>query len=196
MMALIGLTKALGMVNSALLTAGRGIGMVCMALMLAVILTQVFFRYVLGNALAWPDETSRFLMLWLTGLMAPTAFRRGGFVGIDMVMRLLPSRVTALVTLVLLGLSAVVLWVGVGIGWGEVTGFSGRFDTVSMNVPVSFDLSEWRKVPRSWSMASLAVGVTLLLAVNVELILRSVITLIGGGDRLPEIPDTITLGAE
>jgi len=33
--------------------------------MVIVILLQVFFRYVLNNALPWPDELARFLMLWM-----------------------------------------------------------------------------------------------------------------------------------
>ena len=49
------------------------------ALVLAI-LVQVVFRYGFNNALPWPDEAARFCMLWMTGLMAPTAFRRGGFV--------------------------------------------------------------------------------------------------------------------
>lgn len=193
---LVGLAQIAARINASLLAVGRALGMVCLAVMVVVILVQVFFRYFLGNALAWPDETSRFLMLWLTGLMAPTAFRRGGFVAITMLRDLLPRAVGAILTLVCLAVSALMLWVGMQIGWAEVTGFSGRFDTVSMNVPAAFDLSEWRKVPRSWMMASLATGVTLLFMVNVELILRTVIALFGGAERLPVIPETQNVGAE
>ncbi len=39
--------------------------------MVVCILIQVFFRYVLNNALPWPDEAARFLMLWMTGFIAP-----------------------------------------------------------------------------------------------------------------------------
>jgi hypothetical protein len=45
-------------------------------------------------------------------------------------------------------------------------------------------------------MASLATGVTLLIAVNIELILRSVVQLLGASDRLPVIADQVSLGAE
>ena len=77
-------------VNETVLRFGRAVGVVAIALMVIAILIQVFFRYVLGNALPWPDEAARFCMLWMTGLMAPTAFRRGGFVAIDMVPMMLP----------------------------------------------------------------------------------------------------------
>ena len=79
---LLAVLAPLSFVNEHLLRLVRGIGAVAMALMVVAILIQVFFRYVLNNALPWPDEAARFFMLWMTGLMAPTAFRRGGFVAI------------------------------------------------------------------------------------------------------------------
>ena len=87
--ALLGLTRALGALNATLLTLGRGLGAFCMAAMVVIILAQVFWRYVLNNALPWPEEAARFLMLWATGLMIGTAFRRGGFVSIELFVRLL-----------------------------------------------------------------------------------------------------------
>ena len=64
---------------------GRALSVFAIAVMVIVILTQVFFRYVLNNALPWPDEAARFMMLWLTGLMAPVAMRQGGMVAISSV---------------------------------------------------------------------------------------------------------------
>lgn len=193
---LVTLARALGAVNAALLALGRGLGIVCVAAMVIAILVQVWFRYVIGNALAWPDEAARFLMLWMTGLMAPTAYRRGGFVAIDMALLMLPRAVGAVVSLLLLLLSLGVLVVGFRIGWAEVMGFGGRFDLSAVRVPTSLDFSEWRKVPRAWMMASLSTGVTLLILVNVELILRGLVGLMGGADRLPPIPQADLVGAE
>ena len=76
--------NALAWANTLILRAGRLLAWMALALMVAVILTQVFCRYVLNNALPWPDEAARFLMLWMTGLMAPSAYRWGGFVSIGM----------------------------------------------------------------------------------------------------------------
>ncbi|MGO4907410.1 TRAP transporter small permease [Pseudorhodobacter sp. W20_MBD10_FR17] len=194
--AVLGLTNGLGAVNAALLTLGRRIGASMVAVMVIVILLQVFFRYVLGNALAWPEEASRFLMLWMTGLMAPTAFRRGGFVSIEMLTRLLPTAASAILSLVLLGLSLVVLIVGVKIGWSEVTGLGGRFATDSLHYPTTLDFNTIQKVPKSWMMLSLVVGLGMLISVCVELILRSLITLVGHAENLNEIPYSVMGGAE
>jgi TRAP-type C4-dicarboxylate transport system permease small subunit len=194
--AVLSLTNGLGMVNAALLTFGRRVGAGMVAMMVVIILLQVFFRYVLGNALAWPEEASRFLMLWMTGLMAPTAFRRGGFVSIEMLTRMLPTVLSAILSLLLLGLSLVVLIVGLKIGWSEVTGLGGRFATDSLHYPTSLDFSTVQKVPKSWMMLSMVVGLGLLISVCVELILRSFLTLVGRTENLIEIPFSVMGGAE
>jgi TRAP-type transport system small permease protein len=88
-----------------------------------------------------------------------------------------------------------VLWTALGIGWSEVTGIGGRFETDSLWLPGSLDLSVWFKVPKSWMMAALLVGVALLLAVAVELALRNIYALIRGPEGLRDIPDTVMLGS-
>lgn len=195
MTALLALCNGLGLFNGAILALGRWIGALCLGLMVIVILTQVFFRYVLQSALPWPEETSRFLMLWSTGLMAPTAFRRGGFVAIDMVVGMLPRGVATALSVFLMAVTILVLWIALGIGWSEVTGIGGRFETDSLWIPASLDASVWMKVPKSWMMASMVVGVALLLVVAVELALRNLYALIKGPEGLREIPETVMLGS-
>ena len=191
---LLAVLAPLSFVNETVLRIGRAIGIVAIGLMVLAILIQVFFRYVLNQALPWPDEAARFCMLWMMGLMAPTAYRRGGFVAIDTLRHVLPRNVGQILSLFLLLISLLVLVVAVQIGWKEVTGFGGRFTTASLYVPTSLSLETWYRVPRSWMMASLLVGVILLTSVNIELILRNIAVLFGAGDRLPKIPDATTVG--
>ena len=188
----LAIARLFGAVNAPLLAAGRAVGIVCMAFMVAFILIQVIWRYVLSNPLPWPEEAARFLMLWLM-VVAPTGLRRGGFVAIDMIQLALPRMLGGALTLVLLLLSLAVLVVGVRIGWSEVTGFAGNFKTSSLYYPT---LDGWEKMPRSWMMASLLVGVAMMVLVTVELILRQIAVMAGAGDRLPVIPFTETVGAE
>lgn len=196
MPALIGLARLIALVNDSALAVGRWLGGICMLLMVLIILTQVFFRYVLGSALAWPEEASRFLMLWSAGLMIGTAYRRGGFVAIEMLVVLLPRVLRHLLTLTLFTLILLLLWRAWGIGMSEVTGIAGRFGTDSLSLPVSLDFQTWFRIPKSWQMASMLVGIGALFAVTVELMLREVISLLGGARALPEISDAIKLGAE
>ncbi|MEM7256514.1 MAG: TRAP transporter small permease [Pseudomonadota bacterium] len=164
-------------INDVLLSIGRVVGVFAIAIMVIVILVQVYFRYVLGSALPWPDEAARFCMLWMTGLMAPTALRNGSFVAIDTIEALLPNLATKILQLFLLLVSLTVLVIAVQIGWKEVTGLGGRFATASLYVPTSLGFDSWYRVPRSWMMTSLLVGIALLILVNIELILSRFISL-------------------
>jgi len=179
---LTGLLIPIRAFNDVALRIGRGIAIVAIALMVVAILIQVFFRYALDNPLPWPDEAARFAMLWMTGLIAPLAYRRGGFVAIATRPRMMPDRAAAALSLVLLAISGLVLGMAIDIGWGEITGFLSKAKTASLYYP---DLSlEWVKLPRRWMMASFFVCVVLLFTVNVELFLRTLVTLSGGGDHL------------
>ena len=195
MTGLLAVARGLGAANAAVLAFGRWFAVLAMALMVLAILVQVVWRYVLSLPLPWTEEAARFLMLWMTGLVAPTALRRGGFVAIDMIQLALPRVLGGLLTLFLLVLALLVLIVGVRIGWAEVTGFSGKFTTSSLYYPT---LDGWAKMPRSWMMGSLLVGMVLLAAVSVELILRQLVVLGGRAEALPNIPGAadVAVGAE
>ncbi|MFT6103837.1 MAG: TRAP-type C4-dicarboxylate transport system permease small subunit [Paracoccaceae bacterium] len=199
---LLGVLTPLKVFNDAALAVGRFLAVLALATMVCFILAQVFFRYVMNDALPWPDEAARFMMLWMTGLIAPAAYRQGGFVAIDMFERALPSRIALGVSLGLMSVSLVVLVYLLRIGWSEVTGFAGSFKTASLytfilpswsNMNIEFGLA---KMPRSHMMASLVFGLSLMIVVNIELVLRTFVHLMGGGDRLQPLNKTDMAGAE
>lgn len=219
MAALLALLRPLQAVNDVVLRFGKGFATLAVALMVFAILLQVFMRYVLNNALPWPEEAARFLMLWMTGLIAPLAYRRGGFVAIDMLHAALPRALAAALGLALLALSLLVLLVAVQLGYKHV--FSGcLFKSSTLWLPFTFKFSVpipltdmdltlctkqtgvsfawgWTKMPLAFSFLSLWVGVWLLLSVNIELILRSIVTMAGGGDNLRPLMDAdLPVGAD
>lgn len=186
---LFGLLWPLQRINDAALALGRVLAIGALALMVVFILGQVFFRYVLNDAPNWTEEGARFLMLWMTGFMAPLAYRKGGFVAIDMVERALPRLLSALLTLVLLSIAMVVLVYCVQLGWENVNSLTGRGKSASLRLPLDWFGGERIKFRNAWAYASLFVGFVLLIAVNAELLLRQVIKLFGAGDRLDPLSD-------
>lgn len=191
-----GLLAPFQIFNDLILPIGRGIAVACIALMVLCILIQVFFRYVLNNALPWPDEAARFLMLWMTGLIAPSAYRVGGFVAIDMFERALPRTIAAGVSLFLLSISLLVLVTAVRLGYNHSSGLAWRFTSATLWVPLDWVGGTSFKLKLAWMYASLFVGFVLLTIVNIELILRSFITLAGGGAQLKPLSDVDLAGAE
>jgi len=198
MSVLFGLLWPLERFNTVVLAMGRVIAVIALAIMVALILGQVFFRYVLSDAPNWTEEGARFGMLWMTGLMAPLAFRMGGFVSIDMLERALPRVVSGLLTLLLLGIA---LWVLV-IAWerglnNHVQTLSGRGCSSSLRWPFGFEFGKCgAKFQNNYQYASLWVGVNLLILVNVELIIRQIIKLMGQGDRLTPLSSDDFQGAD
>lgn len=201
--------RILSAVNAGILTVGRQLAWVALAIMVIVILAQIFFRYVLGDALAWSEELARFFMLWMTGLIAPSAYRWGGFVAIDMLPHALPQRLAAALNLVLLAVALMVLVVGLRLGWEDVTGFGGRFATASLWVPAYFEfarpegallpditfVAEPTKIAKKYMMASLLTCMLLLVMVNIELMLRAIIRLFDPETTFDMVPDAGIMSA-
>lgn len=190
---ILGLLAPLQFFNDRVLRLGRWIAVAALGIMVAVTLLQVFMRYVLNAALPWPDEAARFCMLWMTGLVAPSAYRRGGFVAIDMFERALPRTPGAILSLILLAISLVVLVMGIQLGLRHVN--SGwLFNSSSLKLPLDLFGGTPVRIKLAWMYMSLVTGLILMTIVNVELMLRQVAALIGGEDRLKpleavEIPE-------
>ncbi len=186
---LFGLLTPLQLFNDVALKIGRVLAVIALAIMVCLILGQVFFRYVLNDAPNWTEEGARFLMLWMTGLIAPLAYRQGGFVAIDMLERALNRTLASLLTLVLLICALIVLMQGIELGWNNVNSLTGRGSSPSLRLPLDWFGGERVRFKNAWAYASLFVGFTMLTLVNIELILRQLITLFGGALRLKPLGD-------
>jgi len=185
---MIFLLKGLVGFNTIILKLGRQLAWIAIGLMVVIILIQVYFRYVLNSALPWPDEAARFLMLWMTGFIAPSAYRWGGFVSIEMLFRMLPSRMVKIVTLMLLMISLLVLVVGLQFGLKHVE--SGwLFSSSSLKWPLHLIGMEAIRVKLAWMYMSLPVGLAMMTLVNVELIIKNFLWLWNPNLELPIDPD-------
>jgi TRAP-type C4-dicarboxylate transport system permease small subunit len=60
------------------------------AAMTAVVLLQVFNRYVVNHVFGWEEETARYLMVWSSFLAAAYALREGEQLGMEFVVSRLP----------------------------------------------------------------------------------------------------------
>ncbi|MEM9047971.1 MAG: TRAP transporter small permease [Pseudomonadota bacterium] len=209
MAAILAALRPLARLNIALLATGRMLAILLLALMVLVILAQVFFRYILGDALNWTEEAARFGMLWMTGLVAPSAYRWGGFVAIDMIAMALPRLAGRILTLALLLISFAVLVAAIDLGHAHI--FSGcLFKSATLWLPFTLEFSlpipltgadltlctratgiafewGWAKMPLALSFLSLFLGIIVMTLVSVELILREIAKLGGLETALPAI---------
>ena len=186
MTALLWAITPLHHLNQTVLSLCRWLAGATLIVMVAVTLIQVFFRYALNNALPWPDEAARFFMLWMTGLGAPIAYRRGGFVAIDMLEEAIPAKAAEVLNLLLLLIGLSVLVMAAQLGLDHVS--SGwLFNSSSLRLPLQLIGLESVRLKLAWMYMAVLVGVILLLVVNIELILRQIVKIMGARDRLPRL---------
>ncbi|PWQ99393.1 hypothetical protein DKT75_01285 [Leucothrix arctica] len=159
--------------NTYMLAAGRSIAWVLVLLMVSCILVQVFFRYVLNDALPWPEEAARAFMIWMMGLVAGSGYRWGSFVAIDLVNDYLPSLIGRILKLLLLILAMVVL---MQLFVLAIEFFQRGFRTRA----ASFHL------PRAWIYLAMPVCFGSMLMVNIELVLREFGRVFGNPDDFPD----------
>ena len=179
--------------NNIILRIGRQLAWVAIFLMVVVILIQVFFRYILNNALPWPDELARFLMLWMTGFIAPSAYRWGGFVSIEMLPKLLPKLIENILLLILLSLSLFILIIGFQLGLQHIK-IGWIFESSSIKIPFHLIGGEQKALKLAWMYMSLPVGIFLLILVNIELILRKLFLILKVNFDSPDDKDKESLG--
>ena len=162
-------------INTFILRIGRQFAWIAILLMVIVIIIQVFFRYVLNNALPWPDEVARFLMLWMTGLIAPSAYRWGGFVSIDMLQRFLPKILSNILVFLILIISLSVLLIGFEMGLKHINA-GWIFSSSSIKLPYSLLGGKTEAMKLAWMYMSLPIGILLLISVNIELTLKTILS--------------------
>ncbi len=131
-----------------------------LAVMTALVVLQVFFRYVLNNPLAWPEEAARLAMIWLAFLGASVALWRRRHIRIEGLVESLPP---ALGLLVQRGIdSAVLLLLAVLAtqSWNLVLA-TRRQSTAALGLPVSYAY-----------YSAILIGTALMVAYQVMMIVR------------------------
>lgn len=97
------------------------------AVMVAVVATQVALRYGFNRSIDWADEVSRMAFVWSMFLAIPLGVRQGAHIGIDIVVQKLPAPVQALLRRGAAALSAAMMlaiaWAALGVAreqWDEL----------------------------------------------------------------------------
>jgi len=131
-----------------------------------VVLLQIFMRYVLSNALPWPEEFARYSLVWVTFIAGSCALRRGDHVGIDFFVEKLPSlRIRALIKLVIVGILTFLFIVMIYYGIDLASRASGR-TTPGMGIS------------QAWFHTGLVIGACFMIIQSTEHGLRAALALV------------------
>ena len=159
--------------NAGIELVGRHASLTLVAAMTAIVLAQVFFRYVLVEPLTWSEEMARILMIWMTFLVAPIAYRQGHNVAIELFQQMLKGRALGLVEI---GLNVLVL------GF-VVVFFDESLGLVERGMKIKAFTIE---IQMSYVYAILPVSMAAMFCVGVEKLLKDVRVLVD-----PSYADTI-----
>lgn len=105
------LNAVLGQINFHIARTAKYFAGFLLALMVIMILSQVFYRYVLNDSLTWTEELSKYAMVWIACLVSPWAYREHLNVSIEMfhdALPALPKRIAEIIiTLLVMLISAI-----------------------------------------------------------------------------------------
>ena len=127
--------------------------------MVLLIASQVGFRYILNQPLAWTEEVARHLMIWAGLLGAAVAYRRKGHLGMDILVMHLGKPWRRVVELILQVLS---------IGFFGILVIHG----IPLVERTMRQFSSAIRIPMGYIYASIPAGAALILLFAVERIVR------------------------
>ncbi len=174
--------KALIRFNDTALGIGRTAAWILLALMTFIVLYQVFFRYALNNAPSWSEAGARGLMMWMTFLVAPTAYRWGAYVSIDTLTHALRGRPRYALSLAInisaLILIVVLLWLSIDFVDRGLTRRATGLPSEVFGIPMK----------AAYVRLSMPVGFLLMITVSLELIMKDLLYLVNPGREEEEPP--------
>ena len=135
--------------------AAETVVVVLMAIMVATLAVQVFFRFVIGDPLSWTEELARYAFVWITFLGAAVAYRHRAHIVVDIMLHLVPTRARAPLAWVVEGLVAVTLVILIREGL--------RMVETTSNVRATM-----LQIPMSYIYAAIPVSAALMLVYQIE----------------------------
>ena len=160
MSAIANLVALVERLNDRLLWVCKWLIIAIVGVLAVILISAVFYRYALNNAIAWSEEGSKYLMVWLTFLGAPIALRHAAHINIDLLVKLFPPRGRQAfylgINLVIIVTMGILLWKG----W-EFAQLGAR------QVASSFNFS------MVWMYVAVPIGSALTCLVAIELSLKA-----------------------
>ena len=162
MTAIAAAASLLERINDRLLAICKWLIIGIVAVLAVILIAAVFYRYALNNAIAWSEEGSKYLMVWLTFLGAPIALRHAAHINIDLLVKLFPPRGRQAfylgINLIIITTMGILLWKG----W-EFAQLGAR------QVASSFNFS------MVWMYVAVPIGSALTGLVAIELALKALL---------------------
>jgi len=157
--------ERLGRFNGTLGLYTRNFAACLVAVMTAAVLAGVFFRYVLNNSLAWTEDSSILMMIWVAFLIAPYAYRQGSHVGIELLVSSFPK---PLFRIIRIATHLLIIWLLIRFMQEAIIYVSRGFNMRANTIPI----------PIAYFRLIVPVSLGMMILIGIELILRDVLSLL------------------
>ncbi|MGE4283672.1 MAG: TRAP transporter small permease [Clostridia bacterium] len=125
------------------------VGIILLAIMLIIMVIQIFSRYVLDMPLTWSEEAARYLFIWITFIGAGYGVKHQCHISMEALFNLFPKSMQR-VTCIFVNLICVVFFI-------DLIPYGFRF-MISQHMIESVAM----KIPMSYITAALPMGCTLI----------------------------------
>ncbi len=105
--------------------------------MVVIVFANVICRYYLHAALAWSEEVTRFMLIWMVFLGAVLAYVNDEHLGLDIVVKNLPARLQAAVAVVVDALIMFAVWLLIH-GGAMLTVGSWEWEAPATEIPYGY----------------------------------------------------------
>jgi len=78
-------------------------------ILVVTVLTGVFFRYIIRDSLSWTEELARYLMIWAALLAVSVGIKDKEHVGIQLLIKQFPPRITKFITFIVYTITIIFL---------------------------------------------------------------------------------------
>ncbi len=123
-------------------------------------------------------------LAWIAILLMVIVIILQVFLSIDMLERFLPKILSNILVFIILIISFTVLLIGFEMGLKHINA-GWIFSSSSIKIPFSLIGGKTEAMKLAWMYMSLPVGIFLLILVNIELVLRTILSLFNSQIKLP-----------
>lgn len=135
--------------------------MIMVPIMTAIIFMQVILRYIFLSPLSWPEESARYLLIWISCLGSAYAVRKGMHISVVFIKNKLPQSTQAAVAI---GVHLLVISFFV---FGMVEGFKLSFSQW-------IELTAALRLPMTYPTLAIPIGFGIMIMFSLELLVQNV----------------------
>ena len=122
----------LARLNDWFMVGCRYLLIVLVAVLATILIVSVYRRYVVESSIAWSEEASKYLMVWLAFVGAPIAMRNFAHINIDLLHKAVLARMQQLlhliVSLLTITTMIILVWKGYGFAQGGMRQVASSFN--------------------------------------------------------------------